>query len=139
LAKINFYMSDGSWKDVLSDYKYAQKESWGEDYIWMEKLVSHLLANRDLSMLYPITSHYRLITFIGESFDGIYTKPTMSIKLSHENREHLKDKFRFKFSFTTDNEDGDLFRVYVQSVYCSFEKSLEVFDEMFAKLKAVSN
>ncbi len=129
-------MSDGSWKAVLSDYKFAQEESWGEDYIWMEKLVSHLLTNRDLSMLYPITSHNRLSAFIGKSFGEVYEKPRISIELTHENRNHLKDKYRYKFSVTRFNEVGEFFREYVESVFCSFEKSLEVYDEMFEKLKA---
>jgi len=129
-------MSDGNWKEVLEDYKYAQTQSWGEDYVWMEKLVSHLLANRDLTMLYPITSHFRLIAFTGKEFGEVYDKPSISINLTHENRPRTIDKYRFKFSLTTGNEDGELFREYVESVFCSFEKSLEVFDEMFEKLKA---
>ena len=129
-------MSDGSWKQVVEDYKYAQGESWGEDYVWMERLVSHLLENRDLSKFYPVTSHYRLIMFIDDNLGGIYHKPQITIELSHEVRTHIKDKYRYKFSVTRFNEDGELFREYVESVYCSFEKSLEVFDEIFEKLKA---
>ena len=132
-------MSDGSWKQVLEDYKYAQTQSWGEDYVWMEKLVSHLLENRDLSMLYPITSHFsRLIAFIGTTLNVKYKKPKVKIELNHNFREHFKDKYRYKFSLITRNEDGELFRENVESVFCSFEKSLEVFDEMFEKLKAVT-
>ncbi len=129
-------MSDGSWKEVLEDYKYAQTQSWGEDFVWMEKLVSHLFEDRDLSMLYPITSHFRLIVFIGTSFNEKYKKPKIRIELSHDFREHVKDKYRYKFSLITGIEDGELYREVVETVYCSFEKSLEVFDEMFEKLKA---
>lgn len=129
-------MSDGSWKTVLKDYEYAQKEVWGKDLIWMEKLVSHLLSNRDLSMLYPITSHYRLIVFIGKKFGEKYDKPLMIIELTSKNQERLKDKFRYKFSVRIKREENELFREFIETVFCSFEKSLEVFDEMFEKLKA---
>jgi hypothetical protein len=128
-------MSDGSWDDVLSGYKTAQNVNGYEDFVWMEKFVAHLLANRDLSKLYPITSHQRLIVFIGESFELVYNKPVITIQLSHEVRESIKDKFRFKISLTSGREDGELFRENAETVYCSFEKSLEVFDEMFAKLE----
>lgn len=128
-------MSDGNWNEVVSDYKFAQNESWGKDFIWMEKLVLHLLSNRDLSKFYPITSHYVLSFSKGNSFDEIYDKSFISIELSHEIREHIKDKFRYKFSLTTGNEDGDIFRQYVESVFCSFERSLEVFDEFVNKLE----
>lgn len=90
-------------------------------------------------MLYPITSHFCLSAFIGKESGEIYDKPSISINLTHENRPRAIDKYRFKFSLTTGNEDDELFREYVESVYCSFEKSLEVFDEMFEKLKAASN
>ena len=132
-------MSDGSWEQVLADYKFAQTQNWGEDYVWMEKLVSQLITDRDLSTLYPITSHYVLSAFIGANFYEVYNKPSISIELSHEIRPHIKDKFRFKFSLNTGNKDDELFREYVESVYCSFEKSLEVFDEMFEKLKSATN
>lgn len=132
-------MSDGSWKQVLEDYKYAQTQSWGEDHVWMEKLVSHLLENRDLSLLYPITSHFqRLIVFIGTSFNEKYKKPKILIQLNHSFREHFKDKYRYKFSLISTVKAEELFRENVESVFCSFEKSLEVFDEMFEKLKAVT-
>ena len=131
-------MSDGRWDKVLQDYKFAQEESWGKDLAWMEKLVLHLLENRDLSMLYPITSHYRLSAFIGKNFGEIYHKPFITINLTHEIRERIKDKYRFEFSLTTGYEDGDLYRQNIESVVCSFEKSLEVFDEIFEKLKAVT-
>lgn len=131
-------MSDGSWDQVLADYKYVQNESWGEDYVWMEKLVLHLLENRDLSMLYPITSHFRLSAFIGTKFEETYEKPWISIILTHENRPRLRDKSRYKFTLTTGYEDGDIYRSLDESIYCSFEKSLEVFDELFAKLKAAT-
>ena len=131
-------MSDGSWDQVLEDYKYVQTQDWGVDYIWMEKLVSHLLENRDLSMLYPITSHYRLIAFIGTGFSESYHKPIIAIELSHELRPHIEDKYRYKFTLTTGHEDGDLYRSFDESIYYSFENSLVVFDEMFGKLKAVT-
>lgn len=89
-------------------------------------------------MLYPITSHYRLIAFIGESFGEKYKKPKISIELSHENREHIKDKFRYKFTLITAHDDGEVFRQYTEKVFCSFEKSLEIFDEIFEKLKTVT-
>ncbi|HMS41549.1 MAG TPA: hypothetical protein PKE69_15055 [Pyrinomonadaceae bacterium] len=131
-------MSDGSWDKVLEDYKFAQEESWGEDLVWMEKLVLHLLENRDLSMLYPITSHYRLSAFIGKSFEEVYDKPSIRINLTYDNRELTKDKYRFEFSLTTGYKDGDLYRQNKESVFCSFENSLEVFDEIFEKLKAAT-
>lgn len=131
-------MSDGDWNKVLADYKFAQEEGWREIFIWMEKLVLHLLENRDLSMLYPITSHNILSAFIGKEFSEVYNKPSISIKLTHENRVHLKDKYRFKFSLNTNYEDDELYRENTESIYCSFEKSLEVYDELFEKLKAVT-
>ena len=131
-------MSDGSWQQVVEDYKLAQKETWGENFVWMEKLVLHLLEKRDLSILYPITSHYRLITFIGTNLSEKYGKPKISIELSQRLLDHSKDKFRYKFSLHTGHEDDELFREFVESVYCSFEKSLEVFDQMFEKLKAAA-
>ena len=131
-------MSDGSWDAVLQDYKLAQEEGWREIYIWMEKLVLHLIENRDLSMLYPITSHNVLSAFIGKEFGEVYHKPTISIELTHEHRAHLEDKYRFKFSLNTGYEDGELCRGNKESIYCSFEKSLEVFDEIFEKLKSAT-
>ena len=127
-------MSDGDWNKVLTDYKRAQKESWGLDLIWMEKLVLHLLSNRDLSIYYPVTSHYVLGLFICKSLDEIYDRPSISIELSHENREKTKDKFRYKFSVRHSKKDGDIYRQYIESVFCSFEKALEVFDELVEKL-----
>jgi hypothetical protein len=91
-------MSDASWDEVVEDYKRVQTQEWAEDYVWMEKLISRLLENRDLSRLYPITSHYRLFAFIGTDFKEQYEKPTILIELSGEVREHIKDKFRYKFS-----------------------------------------
>lgn len=131
-------MSDGSWDEVLKDYRYAQNDGWREIYIWMEKLVLHLLENRDLSMLYPITSHNVLSAFIGKEFSEFYHKPTISIKLTHETRARLEDKYRFKFSLNTGFEDGEIFRGNEESIYCSFENSLEVFDELFRKLKGAT-
>ena len=131
-------MSDGSWDDVLSEYKNEQSASGKEDLIWMEKLAVRLLDERDLSKLYPVTSHDRLIVFIGESFERVFNKPVLMIELSGENRENLKDRYRFKFSLTTGREDGDLFRESAEIVFCAFENSLAVFDEMFAKLEEIS-
>ena len=130
-------MADGNWDEILESYKFAQERNWGKQYVWLEKLVSQLLANLDLSILYPITSHYLLILYIGNRFEGINNLPRLSIELSFEVGEFI-DKSRYKFSLTTGNEGDELFREFVESVYCSFEKSLEVFDEMFEKLKAAT-
>lgn len=131
-------MSDGSWTQVLEDYKFVQTQDWGADYIWMERLVSHLFEHRDLSMLYPITSHFQLSAFIGTKFEEMYEKLAISIVLTHEIRPHLKDTCRYKFTLTTGHKDGEIYRSFDESVYCSFEKSLEVFDEMFTKLEAAT-
>jgi hypothetical protein len=58
--------------------------------------------------------------------------------LSHKTREDNKDKFRYKFSLLTFYEDGELRRELVESVFSSIEKSLEVFDEIFAKLETAT-
>jgi len=89
-------------------------------------------------MLYPVTSHYRLIMFIGEKFGEKYNKPLMKIQLISEDHVRLKDKFKYDFSTRIRREDNELFRESVETVFCSFEKSLDVFDEMFEKLKAAT-
>jgi hypothetical protein len=122
----------------LVDYQRVQNESRGTNYVWMEKLVSYLPGNRDLSMLYPITSHYRLIAFIGTKFEEMYERPALTIKLTHEIRPRLKDKCRYKFTLTTGYEGDGVYRSFDESIFCSFEKSLEVFDEIFAKLETAT-
>ena len=131
-------MAAGNWNEILESYRFPQKEYWGKDFIWMEKLINQILANRDLSILYPVTSHHRLIMYIGKSFEGIDVRPQIKIELSYEAREELRDKFRFKLSLVTGREDEDVFKEYVESIYCSLEKSLEVFDELFDNLKAIT-
>lgn len=130
-------MSDGNWQQVVEDYKFAKTQNWGKDFLWMEKLVLYLLENRDLSMLYPITSHYRLITYIGDRFEGISFLPQISIELNDHIRYPRTPYTIYRFSLNTADYDN-FFKEYSESVYCSFEKSLGVFDEMFEKLKAAT-
>ena len=131
-------MSDGGWDDVLSELRQGGKDVCGAAGEWLEKFVVRLMSERDLTKLYPLVAHGRLIVFIGESFEVAYDKPVIEVELGREMPASLREQYRYKISFTTGRPDGEFFRETAESVYCSFEKSLEVFDEMFAKLERVS-
>lgn len=136
-------MADGNWDKILAEYKiardhYAETMPLGKDFIWMEKLIPHLISNRDLLELYPVTSLHVLNLSICKSWEETLNKPYISIKLNWTIKEKFREKYRYEFSLTQHRKDGNICRQNVESIFCSFEKSLEVFDEMIEKLKTIS-
>lgn len=135
-------MADGSWDKILAEYKNVREVDsktmpFAKDFIWMEKLIPHLLKNRDLSRFYPVTSLHVLCLSIGNTWEESRGKPYISIKPNWTIIEKNRDKFRFEFSLTWHRGDGEICRQNVESIFCSFEKSLEVFDEMVEKLHLI--
>lgn len=137
-------MPAGNWDEILSAYKsnrelLSKTTTWGKDLICMEKLFFHLLSNRDLSKFYPVTSHGSLLLSIGKTWEETLDKPFISIHMQLMNvKEEYRDKFRYEFSLSQDKKDNESWTRNVESVFCSFEKSLEVFDKMIEKLEKIS-
>ena len=132
-------MATGNWNDILDEYKdlikHSAKHPLWKRFIWMEKLIPHLLSNRDLSELYPVTSHNVLNLSFSKNY---HYKPHISINVNRSLRAELRHEYKYEVSLTHYREDGNIWRRNIESVFCSFEKSLEVFDELYEKLKALS-
>ncbi len=134
-------MADGNWEDILNTYKReydSEKSPWAKELIWMEKLIKHLLSNRDLSELYPITSHFNFLLKIGKSLKDCRGKnAVIKIRLNTDNTTN-EDEYRYEFQLIERFNETEIFRKKTETVLCSFEKSLDIFDEMYEKLKSVS-
>jgi hypothetical protein len=113
---------------------YEDFEDYQDESEWMVKLVKHLVANRDLSSFYPFTSHETLCFSMFESHEDWFEKPIISIDINWEASE----EYKYKISFERRKVEADLWRQFLESVYCPFEKCLEIFDEMAEKLKEAS-
>jgi hypothetical protein len=128
-------------RKILEGFKKIREridKPWGKDLIWLEKFIRHLISNRDLSGIYPISSHCQLIFVIANSLSDRRGKPIINIQITYDRFLYEKDKFRYEFKLIQRKKDEDIYRENVESVCCSFEKSLEVFDEMFEKLKVLT-
>jgi hypothetical protein len=131
-------MASGNWKDILDFYQSNQSGNLQNICFWMERLIRHLLNNRQLTDVYPLTTHLVLSLTICENYSQVRGKPHLKIQLNSDVSENTKDKHRYDFTVIKFQDSGEIYRLNKDSVFCSFEKSLEVFDEMIAKLREIS-
>lgn len=134
-------MADGNWDEILEGFKKLREsidKPYGKDLIYLEEFIRHLISNRDLSGIYPISSHLHLILVIAKNFSDKYGKPVINVRINSDRFLDEKDEFRYEFVLFQRKKDKDIYRENVESVFCSFEKSLEVFDELFEKLNRLT-
>lgn len=131
-------MASGNWEDILELYRKNQFGNLKDNCFWMEKLITHLTDNRQLSDIYPLTSHLVLSLTICESYSEVRAKPHLQIKINSDSSEDTKDRYKYDFTIVNHKDDGEIYRISKDSIFCSFERSLEVFDEMIEKLKQIS-
>jgi hypothetical protein len=123
-----------SWSHIVKYYEdLAQDEKWKE-FVEMEKLAKNLIANRNLNELHAHTTHMILGITKSEKYEHWINEPKLFIELNFG----ASDEYLYKFSFIEPVESNEIIRTREEVILCSFEKSLEVFDEMVEKLKAVS-
>jgi hypothetical protein len=126
-------MSVMSWQEVINFYDKTKWNDNGKELEWIQKFVEELVVSRDLDSVYPFTSHEVLCITKFKTYPEWFDKPLLTIEINWSAVE----SFKYKFSLIQ-REEGEVLREFVESVYCSFEKSLETFDEMVAKLEKVS-
>ncbi len=134
-------MADGNWDEILEGFKNLREsleKPYGKDLIWLENFIRHLILNRDLSEIYPISSHSKLILVIANSLSDRRGKPVIVIQINSNFFPDEIDKYRYEFQLIQKIKDKDIYRQNVESIFCSFEKTLEVFDELFEKLKGMT-
>lgn len=123
-----------SWKEIIEFYKDGKTHKGLENLEAIEKLVCYLVNNRDLSSIYPFTSHEVLCLTKFKTYDEWYIKPIISIELNFG----ANDEYIYKFTLTEPLEDGKIIRYKAEIVHCSFENSLNIFDEFIEKLERLS-
>ena len=124
-----------TWKFIAEYYeKLANEDEW-KDFAAMEKLVKTLIANRNLSGIFAHTSHMNLVITKSEEYEKWFEEPALFVELNFgASKEYL-----YKISFVEPIENNEIIRVKEEANFCSFEKSLEIFDEMCEKLESASN
>ena len=121
------------WDDIISFYRELEaKEFWG--FGSMAALVTLIIENRDVSGIYPVTSHETLCLSKYETYDEWLRKPSVSIRpASAEN---------YWFSLTEPLEGGGIYRERSESISCPLGYALEAYDEMMgglARLEAANS
>ncbi len=92
------------------------------------------IENRNLQNLHCFTSHETLCITKFKTYPEWFDKPLLSIDVNWSADE----KYEYKFSLVKRQEQDNVMREFAESVFCSFDKSLENFDEMIEKLEKVS-
>lgn len=123
-----------SWSYILKYYEDLAKDKEWEEFAAMDKFVKNLTANRELNGLYAVTSHETLVINKSEDFEQWFNSPSIYVELNFGASE----EYLYKFTFAEPLEHNEIIRTKEETVLCSFEKSLEVFDEMIEKLTAGS-
>ena len=113
------------WDEIISFYHDLES---GEDwyFVSMEALVKRIIENRDVSKIYPVTSHHILCLSKYKTYDEWIGKPSISIRpVSAEN---------YRFSLTEPLEDGEIYRERSESISCPMSYALKAYDELIEKL-----
>lgn len=127
-------MPNKEWKELIKFYEsFENLEDWKE-LVWMKKLTVHLIENRDLDDINYFTSHENLCVTMFETYSEWKDEPFVEININWGASE----QYIYKFSLVSSQEQENIIRLFSESVLCSFDKSLEIFDEMIEKLKAIS-
>lgn len=130
-------MSQVYWNLILENYRIAYQTQGDEFHMSVGIVVALLMEERDLSMLNPINENDVLTMYIGNFYDGDRT-PTITLELKSENGKPSVFNNHIKFTFRDNFKDGKVYRQIKETVFCSFSEALEVFDELFEKLKAAT-
>ena len=120
-----------SWNYVCEYYEDLAKDDQWKDFAAMEKFVKNLIANRSLSEIYAHTTHLTLVITTSEEYEKWIKEPNLFVELNFGASE----EYLYKISLAETIEHSEIIRIREESVFCSFEKSLEVFDEMIKRLK----
>ena len=127
-------MDETDWKELIKFYEsFEEQETWKE-LEWMRKFVLHLFESRNLQDLNYFTSHETLCVTIFKTYLEWHDKPFVTIDINWGADE----QYKYKFSLVKRKELSNVMRESTESVFCSFDNSLEIFDEMIEKLKEVS-
>lgn len=130
-------MSETDWNEIIDFYgNFPHNENYKEykEIERMKKFVIHLIQNRDLQNLHCFTSHETLCVTKFKTHPEWFDKPLVTIDINWGASE----QYKYKFSLVERQEKDNVIREFVESVLCSFGKSLEIFDEMIEKLEKVS-
>jgi hypothetical protein len=113
------------WDEIISFYRELEsKEFWG--FGSMAALVTLIIENRDVSEIYPVTSHETLCLSKYQTYDEWVSKPSVSIRPA--SADH------YWFSLTEPLEDGGIYRERVESILCPMDYALKAYDEMMGNL-----
>jgi hypothetical protein len=127
-------MANIDWKELIKFYEsFGDHKTWKE-LEWMKKFLLHLIESRNLQDLNYFTSHEILCVTIFKTYLEWRDKPFVTIDINWGADEQHK----YKFNLVKRKEQNNMMRESTESVYCSFNKSLEIFDEIIGKLKEVS-
>ena len=127
-------MAEADWKEIIKFYEsFGNHETWKE-LEWMKKFVSHLIENRDLQNLNYFTSHETLCITKFKTYLEWRDKPLVAIDINWG----ADVQYKYKFSLIDRKEQDNVLREFAESIFCSFDKSLTVFDEMSSKLERIS-
>ncbi len=114
-------MANTDWKELIKFYEsFENHETWKE-LEWMKKFVSHLIENRNLQNLHYFTSHETLCLTIFKTYLEWSVKPFVTVSINWGANE----QYKYKFSLIKRNEQNNVMREATESVFCSFDKSLE--------------
>jgi len=119
-------VGDNSWDEIIAKYQYYKKQENWEFLADLELLVQHILQNRDVSAVHPFASHVTLCLTKYKTYDEWHDKPFISIDSTHTGK--------YKFTLTEPLEDGEVYRARSESIVCSFDKTLDIYDELIEKL-----
>ena len=100
----------------------------------LQNILSHLIEYRDLQNLNYFTSHETLCVTKFKKHPEWFDKPLVAIDINWGADE----QYKYKFSLVKRQQQDDVMRESTESIFCSFDKSLAVFDEMIEKLEKIS-
>ncbi len=127
-------MAETDWKELIKFYQsFEDRETWKE-IEWMKKFVLHLIKSRNLQDVNYFTSHETLCVTIFRTYLEQRDKPFVTIDINWG----ADLQYIYKFSLVKRKQLNDVMRESTESVFCSFDRSLEIFDEMIKTLKEVS-
>jgi hypothetical protein len=127
-------MTEIDWKELIDFYdEFSSQENYKE-IEGMKKFVILLVKNRNLQNLHYFTSHETLCITKFKTHPDWFDKPLVTIDINWGADE----QYKYKFSLVKRQEEDNVLREFAESEFCSFDKSLKVFDEMIEKLEKVS-
>ena len=120
-----------TWAELIPFYRELETDEYWQGLCSMEKLVTLILENRDVTNIHPSTSLHVLCLSRREGYDEWRGRPVLYIEPSSPMY------YQFRLSVTLEVEP--VLREKSESATCPPEFALEIFDEMVAKMERLES